>query len=147
MSFFLTAPRSHGPSWERIISHIISAWYLTKKLPGPRSQNMIVQNTFGGPRSPLGSYPPRYTTKDQSKHEQRFPRTHQGALEQISGFTSSNFLVFDQESQQYTGALTRVFFHGSNCLVPDQEPQECIGGPRSQLWSLTFSWRIDPAIT
>jgi hypothetical protein len=34
---FLTAPRSHGPSWERRRSHIISAWYLTKKLPGPRS--------------------------------------------------------------------------------------------------------------
>ena len=28
---FLTTPRSHGPSWERRGSHIISAWYLTKK--------------------------------------------------------------------------------------------------------------------
>ena len=36
MSFFLTTPRSHGTSRERRRSHIISAWYLTKKLPGPR---------------------------------------------------------------------------------------------------------------
>jgi hypothetical protein len=36
MSFFLTAPRSHGPSRERRRSHIISTWYLTKKLHGPR---------------------------------------------------------------------------------------------------------------
>jgi hypothetical protein len=36
MSFFLTTSRSHGPSWERIRSHIISAWYLTKKILGPR---------------------------------------------------------------------------------------------------------------
>jgi hypothetical protein len=36
MSFFLTAPRSYGPSRERRTSHIISAWYLTKKLPGPK---------------------------------------------------------------------------------------------------------------
>ena len=67
MSFFLTVPRSHGPSRERRRSHIISTWYLTKKLP---------QNTSGVPRSQLGSYPPRYTTKDQSKHEQGFPGTH-----------------------------------------------------------------------
>jgi hypothetical protein len=31
MPFFLTAPRSHGPSRERRGSHIISAWYVTKK--------------------------------------------------------------------------------------------------------------------
>jgi hypothetical protein len=46
MSFFLTAPRSHGPSRERRRSHIISAWYLTKKLPGPRP---------GYPRTHLGA--------------------------------------------------------------------------------------------
>jgi hypothetical protein len=46
MPFFLTAPRSHGPSRERRRSHIISAWYLTKKLPGPRP---------GYPRTHLGA--------------------------------------------------------------------------------------------
>jgi len=37
MPFFLTAPRSHGPSREKRRSDIISTWYLTKKLsiPGP----------------------------------------------------------------------------------------------------------------
>jgi hypothetical protein len=33
------------------------------------------------------------------------------------------------------GALTRVFCHGTDCLVPDQVPQECTGGPRSRLGS------------
>jgi hypothetical protein len=81
ISFFLTTPRSHGPSQERRRSHIISSWYLTKKLLGPKTR--IPQNTFGGLRSPLGSYPQRYTTKDQSKHQakilwntSRSPRTH-----------------------------------------------------------------------
>jgi hypothetical protein len=46
MSFFLTALRSHGPSWERRRSHNIYAWYLTKKLPGPRP---------GYPRTHLGA--------------------------------------------------------------------------------------------
>jgi hypothetical protein len=46
MPFFLTTPRSHGPSQERRRSHIISAWYLTKKLPGPRP---------GYPRTHLGA--------------------------------------------------------------------------------------------
>jgi hypothetical protein len=83
MSFFLTAPRSHGPSQKRRRSHIISAWYLTKKLPGPRPG--YPRTAYGGPRSQRGSYPPRYTTKDQSKHRARIPwntsrgpRTHLG---------------------------------------------------------------------
>jgi hypothetical protein len=41
ISFSLTAPRSHGPSQERRRSHIISAWYSTKKLPGPRPRYPI----------------------------------------------------------------------------------------------------------
>jgi hypothetical protein len=40
------------------------------------------------------------------------------------------------------GALTRVFCHGTDCLVLDQEPQECTGGPRSRLGSLPSSWRM-----
>jgi hypothetical protein len=40
------------------------------------------------------------------------------------------------------GALTRVFCHGSDCLVPDQEPQECTGSPSSQLGSLPSSQRM-----
>ena len=67
MPFFLTTPRSHGPSQERRGSHIILAWY----------------EHIWGPRSQLGSYPPRYITKDQSKHEQGFPETHPGAPKHI----------------------------------------------------------------
>jgi hypothetical protein len=40
------------------------------------------------------------------------------------------------------GALTRVLCHGTDCLVPDQEPQGCTGGPRSRLGSLPSSRRM-----
>jgi hypothetical protein len=138
MPFFLTAPRSHGPSRERRGSHIISAWYLTKKLPGPRPGYPRGQNTSGGPRSQLGSYPPRYTTKDQSKHRARIPWNTSRDL----GLIPSNCLVLDQEPQQYIGGPTRVFCHGSNCLVSYQETQECTGDPISQLGSFPSSRRM-----
>jgi hypothetical protein len=51
-------------------------------------------------------------------------------------------MVLDEEPQQYTRGPTRVFFHGSNCLVPEQEPQECTRGPRYQLGSFPSSWRM-----
>ena len=125
MSFFLTAPRSHGPSSERIRSHIILSWYLTKKLPSPRP---------GYPRMQLGALDHNQGLIHQGTQpritpsiKQGFPGTHPGALEHIQGLIPSNCLVLDQEPEQYTGDPTRAFCHGFNCLVPDQEPRECIG--------------------
>ena len=80
------------------------------------------------------------------------PWTFPGALGLYRGF---NCLVLDQEPSRILGALSgvftawlftknpsrilgaliRVFCHGIDCLVPDQVPQECTGGPRSRLGS------------
>ena len=56
-ALLISAPRSYRPSREREESRTILTW----------SQTRLPENNSGGLRMPLGSYPPRYTTKDQSK--------------------------------------------------------------------------------
>ena len=74
------------------------------------------------PKTYLGSYPPRYKTKDQPMPQtwvlwntSRGPRHIQRL----------NCLVPDQEPQSYTGGPLK----GLYCLVPDQEPQLSTVGP------------------
>jgi hypothetical protein len=83
----------------------------------------------GGPRTSLGSYPPRYKTKDQPMPQAWVPWTFPGALDISRDF---NYLVPDQEPQSYTGGPLR----GLYCLVPDQEPQSSTGGPLKGLYCL-----------
>jgi hypothetical protein len=62
----------------------------------------------------------------------------------LLGALSGVFTAWSQTKNpsHLLGALTRVFCHGTDCLVPDQEPQECTGGPRSRLGSLPSSRRM-----
>jgi hypothetical protein len=110
-----------------------------------------------------GHTPTKYLIKDQVAPEHLWGLIHQGtrprinpcprhgypgpcpgALDISRGF---NCLVPDQEPSVIywgpsQGSLTRVFFHGTDCLVLDQVPQECTGGPRSRLGSLPSSRRM-----
>jgi hypothetical protein len=65
-------------------------------------------------------------------------------LSDILGALSRVFTTWSQTKNPgyLLGALTKVFCHGFDCLVPDQEPQECTGGPRYQLGFLQSSWRM-----
>jgi hypothetical protein len=92
-----------------------------------------------------GHTPTRYLIKDQVAPEHFWGLIHQGtrprinpcprhgylgpcpgALDISRGF---NCLVPDQEPQSCTGGPLR----GLYCLVPDQEPQSCTGGPNKGL--------------
>jgi hypothetical protein len=66
MSIFIDTPRSHGPSRERGRgSHINTSWYYTKIY---LVKDQVAPEHIWGPRTHLGSYPPRYKTKDQPMH-------------------------------------------------------------------------------
>jgi hypothetical protein len=95
-----------------------------------------------------GTYTDKHQIKDQVAPEYLWGLIHQGtrprinpcprhgypgpcpgALDISRGF---NCLVPDQEPQSCTGGPLR----GLYCLVPDQEPQSCTGGPLRGLYCL-----------
>jgi hypothetical protein len=95
-----------------------------------------------------GTYTDKHQIKDQVAPEYLWGLIHQGTRPRINpcprhGYPGPcpgaldisrdfNCLVPDQEPQSCTGGPLR----GLYCLVPDQEPQSCTGGPLRGLYCL-----------
>jgi hypothetical protein len=150
MPIFKISPRSCGPSWKRGRgSHTNKSWYYTK--------NYLIKDQVA-PEHIWGLIHQGTRPRINPCFRHGYPGTHPGALDisrdlviywgpsqgsqtknpsHLLGALSRVFTAWSQtKNPSYLlGALSRVFCHGSNCLVPDQEPQECTGGPSPQLGS------------